>query len=152
MWILISVIVVAIVVVGGAALFVNAVRNAFSPFSNADRTLFRWPDGWWPKGKRWPLPTPCIAEADRHKEPPMLNLVEIDKAVAAFAARTESLYATHKGEKSQYSKDSLAEARARLAQAIERREGGEIQELTWTTYASACDFYAFVIKSLKPPA
>lgn len=82
----------------------------------------------------------------------MLNLVKIDKAVAAFAARTESLYAAHKGEKSQYSMDSLAEARSKLALAIERREGNEMQELTWTTYASACDFYGFVIKSLKPPA
>ena len=154
MWILISLVVAVVLAVVAAVVFVNAVGSGFNIFNAHSHSvdLFRWPDAWRPGGKRWPLPTPCIPEADRHKEPPMLSLADIDKAVGAFAVRTEALYAAEKGEKSQYSRDSLAEARSKLALAIERREGNEIQELTWTTYASACDFYGLVIKSLKPPA
>ena len=149
-WILISVVVVPIVVVGAAALFVNAVDNAFSRF--ADRTLFRWPDGWWPIGRRFSLPSACMAEADRDKKAPQLNLAGIHKAVVAFSAQAEAAYAAHQGEKSTYSKNALAEARSNLAKAIEGRDLGGDQELTWMTYASACEFYAIALRRLKPPS
>jgi len=153
-WILVSLVVVVILAVAAAVVFVNAMGSAFNIFNAHSHgvNLFRWPDAWRPGGKRWPLPAACIPEGDRHKEPPMLSLADIDRAVGAFAAQTEALYFADKREKSQYSRDSLAEARSRLALAIERRESNEMQELTWTTYASACDFYGFVIKSLQPPA
>lgn len=150
MWILISVVVVPIVLVGAAALFVNAVGDAFSPWGG--RTVFRWPDGWWPIGRRFSLPTACMAEADRDKKAPELNLAGIHKAVVAFSARAEAAYAAHQGEKSTYSKNALAEARSNLARAIEQRDVGANQELTWMTYASACEFYAIALRRLKPPS
>ena len=103
MWILISLAVAAILAVGAAIVFVNAVGGAYDIFSatGSRGSLFRWPENLWPRKHtfRFPLPAACIDEADRGKPPPDLNLAEIEKAVDAFSARAEAIYAAHKGSK-----------------------------------------------------
>jgi len=153
MWILISVVVVPILVVGAAALFMNAISNAFSPFSGADRTLFRWPDAWWPKKteRRFPLSYECIDKADWNKPPPDLSLAEIETAVAAFSDRAEAVYGAHKGAKPEHGAEILAEARSARAKAVVQRQRGDELD-AWSSYNDVCKNYAFLLDSLKPPS
>ena len=108
MWILISVVVVAILALGAAVIFVNALGSAFNIFNAHSHSvdLLRWPDGWWPRKRverRFPLSYACMDKVLWNKPAPELTLLEMEKAVAAWSERAEAVYAAHKGTKPEYS-------------------------------------------------
>ena len=156
MWILISVLVVAVAGLVASIVFINAMGSAFNIFNAHSHrvNLFRWPDGWWPKGKaeqRFPLSYACIDKSQWNKPPPDLSLAEIEKAVAAFSDRAEAVYAAHKGEKPEYSAEILAEARSQRAKALEQRQRGNELD-AWSSYNDVCKNYEFLLDRLEPPS
>jgi len=160
MWILISLAVVAILAVGAAIVFVNALGSAYNIFNSHSHrvNLFRWPENLWPRKAvfRFPLPAACIAEADRGKPPPDLTLAEIAEAVEPYFTRAEALYAAHKGPKPEHAEEFVAEARSLRAKAVEHRKRGEegkagAQTSAWGSYAEACEYYEMVVRDLTTP-
>ena len=155
-WILISLVIVAILAVGAAVIFVNAAGSAFNIFNAHSHSvsLFRWPDGWWPRKKmerRFPLSYKCMDKAAWNKPPPGLTLVEIEKAVAAFSDRAEAVFAAHQGVKPEYSAEILAEARSLRAKAAEQRQRGNELD-AWSSYNGVCDAYGSLLDTLNEPS
>lgn len=156
MWILISVVVVAILALGVAVIFVNALGSAFNIFNAHSHSvnLLRWPDGWWPSKKterRFPFSYACMDKAQWNKPPPDLSLAEIEQAVAAWSERAEAVYAAHKGTKPERSAEILAEARTLRTKAAEQRQQGKELD-AWSSYNDVCKNYEFLLERLEPPA
>lgn len=118
MWILISIVVVAILALGAAVVFVNALGSVFNIFNAHSHSvhLLRWPDGWWPRKKierRFPLSYACT--------------------------------------KPEYSAETLAQARAARAKALELRPQGKELD-AWSSYNDVCKNYEFLLERLEPHA
>ena len=156
MWILVSLVVVAILAVVAAVVFVNAMGSAFNIFNAHSHSvdLFRWPDGWWPKKKaerRWPLSYECMEQTASNKPAPELTLAEMEKEVAAFSDQAEAIYAAHRGPKPEYAEEYLAEARSARIKAAEQRQRGKELD-AWSSYNDVCSNYQSLLDRLKPPA
>jgi hypothetical protein len=156
MWILISVVVVAILAVGAAVIFVNALGSAFNIFNAHSHSvnLLRWPDGWWPRKeaeRRWPLSYACMDKALWNKPAPEMTLAEMEKAIAAYSERAEAVYAAHKGIKPEYGAEVLVEARAARTKAVELRQQGK-QLDAWSSYNDVCKSYEYLLERLQPPS
>jgi hypothetical protein len=164
MWILISLVVVAVLAGVAAIVFINAVGSAYSIFSAPGSrpslaSLLRWPENLWPRKVvlRFPLPNACRDEADRGKPPPDLTVAEIAKAADAFSVRAEAIIAAHKGPKPENAEEFLAAARSMRAKAAEhhkRGEAGKAGELSsaWVSYSESCQYYELVLSDLTSPS